>query len=267
MENLCNLEGKFAIVTGSSKGIGKETAILFAKRGATVLVCGRRPDATEETAANIRDLGGKAFSFHGDLSKPDAAKSMVRAALEHSDQIDILVNNAGIVRMEPFLEFQDSTWLEHIDIHMSGAFYCSRAVAREMSKTGGGSIVNLSTIAARMGNFGFAAYGPVKAALESLTRVLAVELATSGISVNVVAPGPVLNDQLLSLYGEERLRERGKTIPMGRLAHTEEVTRAILFFASPENRYITGQVLGVDGGASAAGCFTMEVYRRQSEQS
>lgn len=258
-----NLENQIAVITGSSKGIGREIALKFAQKGAKIVVCGRDSQRVNETVIAIQEQGGEALGFPFPISSKSDADRLVSATVKRFGRLDILVNNAGIVKMEPFLDCSEDTWAEHIEIHMTSTLVCSQAAAKAMSQNGYGRIVNISTIAANMANPGFAAYSSVKAAVESLTKVMAVELAPLGITVNCVAPGPVMNQQLLGLYGEDRLRERMLTIPLRRLAEPEEVAHAVLFFALKESGYITGQLLGVDGGAKAAGCFTAEIYRQR----
>lgn len=235
-------------------------ALAFAREGCRVVVHGN--DA--ERAAQVREeCGGCAEVFLGDIAKKDVAQALMDFAVEKTGRLDILISNAGVVRMEPFLEFKAETWQLLLDVHLSGAFYCGQAAARHMARLGhGGRIIHISTIAAAFGQFGFTAYSPVKAGVEALTRVMAVELAAHGISVNCIAPGPVWNDMLENLYGAERLNERKRTIPMQRMAEASEVAAAALYLCSPEAGYMTGQVLHLDGGASAAGPFTMEVYKR-----
>ncbi len=258
-----SLANRIAVVTGSSNGIGRAVALEFARRGASVLVCGRDAGRVDATLREIEAEGGTARPFAGELSSKERCDALIETAIQHFGRVDILVNNAGGVKMEPFLDFHSETWREHLDVHVSAALYCSQAAARDMVTRQNGRIIHISSIAAAMGGPGFTAYGPVKAALESLTRVMAVELAEHGISVNTVAPGPVMNDMLVQLYGEETLRERAMSIPAGRLATREEVAHAVLFFALPSSGYITGQVLGVDGGARAAGCYTAGIYRQR----
>lgn len=263
MDGIRPLDKQVALVTGSSKGIGRAIAIAFARQGASIAVCGRDSGRVDEAVAQIRSADGIAFPFVGGLSSKAECDALAGAVIERMGRIDILVNNAGEVKMEPFLDFSAATWQEHVDVHMSAALYCSQAAARDMVARKSGRIIHISSIAASMGGPGFTAYGPVKAALESLTRVMAVELAPHGISVNAVAPGPVMNEMMVELYGEEALRERAFSIPAGRLATREEVAHAALFFALPASGYITGQVLGVDGGARAAGCYTAGIYRQR----
>ncbi|MBI5282673.1 MAG: glucose 1-dehydrogenase [Candidatus Solibacter usitatus] len=252
-------EGKTAVITGSTSGLGREMAVRFAREGCRVVVHGTDAGRAEQVRA---ECGEGAEVFLGDISQPEAAEALIAHAVEKTGRLDILVNNAGVVKMEPFLEFRAETWRLLLDVHLSGAFYCGQAAARVMAKQGSGRIINVSTIAAGFGQYGFAAYGPVKAGVEALTRVMAVELAEHGIAVNCIAPGPVWNAMLENLYGAERLKERSKTIPMQRMGEAGEVAEMAMYLASAEAGYVTGQVLHIDGGASAAGCFTMEVYRR-----
>ncbi|MCZ2155254.1 MAG: SDR family oxidoreductase [Bryobacterales bacterium] len=263
MHEICSLENQTAVVTGSSNGIGKAIALKFARHGAAVLVCGRNSERVHDAVREIQAQGGTAHPFVGTLSSKESCEALINTAVERFGRVDILVNNAGQVKMEPFLDFRSETWLEHLEIHVNAALYCSQAAARNMMTRQSGRIIHISSIAAGMGGPGFTAYGPVKAALESLTRVMAVELAEYGISVNTVAPGPVMNDMLVQLYGEETLKERAMSIPARRLATREEVAHAVLFFALPASGYITGQLLGVDGGAKAAGCYTAGIYRER----
>lgn len=236
-------------------------AVRFAREGCRVVIHGTDAARAEEVRA---ECGESAAVFLGDVAREEVAGALTAFALERFGRLDILVNSAGVVKMEPFLEFRAETWRQLVDVHLSGAFYCSQAAARVMAAGAGGRIIQISTIAAGYGQFGFGAYSPVKAGVEALTRVMAVELASHGISVNCIAPGPVWNDMMEHLYGVERLKERCKTIPMQRMGLASEVAELALYLVSPAAEYMTGQVLHLDGGASAAGPFTMEVYKRST---
>jgi len=253
------LQGRTAVITGSTKGLGREMALAFAREGCRVVVHGTDAERAGQVQA---ECGCGSEVFLGDISKQDVAQALMDFAVEKTGRLDILISNAGVVRMEPFLEFKAETWQLLLDVHMNGAFFCGQAAARHMVRSGGGRIIHISTIAAAFGQFGFTAYSPVKAGVEALTRVMAVELASRGISVNCIAPGPVWNDMLENLYGAERLSERQRTIPMQRMAEASEVAAAAIYLCSAEAGYMTGQVLHLDGGASAAGPFTMEVFKR-----
>jgi NAD(P)-dependent dehydrogenase (short-subunit alcohol dehydrogenase family) len=231
--------GRVAIVTGASRGIGKATA--------------------------VRECGRKAVTCLGDVGDPEMASKLVDCALASFGRLDILVNSAGIARLVPFLELTPAIWRQFLDVHLSGTFYVGQAAARTMvSAGGGGRIVNVSSIVASMGMYGVAAYSAVKGGVLSLTRVMAVELAQSGVTVNAVAPGPVATEQLRAVYDDEMYRERSRSIPLRRLAEPEEVAGAIAYLVSPDAAYVTGQVITVDGGASAIGCYSAEAYKRSA---
>lgn len=251
-----------AVVTGSTRGLGKAIALRLARAGWRVVVHGTDASRAGEVRAQC---GQDAAVFLGDIALQSTAEGLARCALEHTGRLDAWISNAGLVKMEPFLEFSAGTWRRLVDVHLSGAFFGGQAAARAMAGQGWGRIVNISTIAAQFGQYGFAAYASVKAGVEALTRVMAVELASAGITVNCIAPGPVWNEMLEGLYGAERLQERQRTIPLGRMAEAEEVAAAAEWLLGGEAGYLTGQVIHLDGGASAAGPFTMEVYRRSRE--
>jgi 3-oxoacyl-[acyl-carrier protein] reductase len=234
-------------------------ALRLARSGWRVVIHGN--DALRADAVRA-ECGEEALVFLGDIARKDVNDALARFAVEQTGRLDAWVSNAGVVKMEPFLEFSAETWQRLVEVHLNGAFYGGQAAAREMAKRGWGRIVHVSTIAASFGQFGFAAYAAVKAGVEALSRVMAVELASHGITVNTVAPGPVWNEMLEGLYGAERLRERERTIPLQRMAQAEEVAAAVEWLLSDNAAYITGQILRVDGGASAAGPFTLEVYKR-----
>jgi NAD(P)-dependent dehydrogenase (short-subunit alcohol dehydrogenase family) len=222
------------------------------------------PERVEAAAAGIRQTGARAVAHPGDVSDPAAAAGIIERAVREFGRIDILINNAGISRMSPFFDITPESWREFLDVHLSGSFYCGQAAARAMKDSGGGRIVNVSSIAASMAMYGTAPYAAAKGGILSLTRVMAVELAPFGILVNAVAPGPVATEQLRAVYDDKMYRERSRAIPLGRLAEPEEVASAVLFLVSPEASYITGQVITLDGGAAAVGCYSYETYKRQA---
>lgn len=256
------LEGLSAVITGSARGIGRSMAERFIAEGARVVVHGTDANRTCKVA---EELGAACCA--GDVRKRETADALLKTCLDSYGSIDVFIANAGLVRMKPFLEYDEEFWRESVDVNLSGTLYGCQAAARAMVKAGQrGKLITVSTIGANMGQFGFTGYGTTKAAVIGLTKVMAVELAAHGITANCIVPGPVMNDMLVSVYGEERLKERRKTVPLGRLAEAAEVASMAVFLASKEAGYITGQTFVVDGGASAAGCYTMEVYRRAGAQ-
>lgn len=256
------LDGLAAVITGSARGIGRAMAERFIAEGAHVVVHGTDAMRTCKVA---EEIGGACCA--GDVRRRETAEALVKTCLDSFGSIDIFVANAGLVRMKPFLEFDEASWRESMDVNVTGALYGCQAAARAMAGAGkGGRLLTVSTISANMGQFGFTGYGASKAALLGLTRVMAVELAEHRITANCIVPGPVTNAMLTNLYGEERLRERKRTIPLGRLAEASEVANLAVFLASEEAGYITGQSFVLDGGASAAGCYTIEVFNRASRK-
>lgn len=234
-------------------------AIRFSEEGCRVVIHGTNSKGAEETA-NL--CTGETEIVVGDIRDPETSSELVEAALGHFGRLDILVNSVGNAKLEAFLDFDYGHFKDMMAMHVDGTFLACQHAARAMARLGGGSILTMSSVAAAHGQFGFGAYGTAKAAIEGLTRVLAVELAQYKIRVNCLAPGPVLTDMLKTVYTADQLTERARTIPVQRLASPQEVADTALFLVSPESAYITGQVLRLDGGAGAAGCFTMEVYRR-----
>jgi 3-oxoacyl-[acyl-carrier protein] reductase len=257
------LAGKTAVVTGSTRGIGRAIALRFAREGANVVVNGVSQERGEAVLAELAAEGAQAQFCPGDVSSPEFAKEMADFAMWKFGALDIFVSNAGHVAFEPFLSMSSGTWRRFLDVHVSGAFFCGQAAANKMVEGGrGGRIVNMASVAGQFGLYGFAAYSTVKGALMALTRVQAVELARHGITANAIAPGPVWNETMEGLWGKERLEERCKTIPLGRLAQAGEVASLALFLASDEASYVNGQTYIVDGGASAAGLYAHEVFKR-----
>jgi NAD(P)-dependent dehydrogenase (short-subunit alcohol dehydrogenase family) len=259
------LDGKTAIVTGSTKGIGRAIATTFAAAGAQVVIHGTDRGRADAARRQIESAGGAAAVCLGDVAEEAFAPRLVDFAVREFGGVDILVTNAGILGLEPFLTLPHETWRRFIEVHLSGAFYCGQAAARRMvEQKRGGRLLNMSSVSSAFAFHGFTAYATVKAAVLSLTRVQAVELAEHKITANALVPGPVWNEAMDDLWGPERLAERCKTIPLGRLATGDDVAQAALFLASPAADYITGQSFVIDGGASAAGLYAHEVYKHLS---
>lgn len=252
------LAGKIALITGAGRGIGQATAELFAGEGAKVALVSRTRDEVEQTAARINERGGEALPFAADISDPQAVESVVNETIARFGQIDILVNNAGISEASTFHETPFEEWNRVMLVNLYGAVHCAREVSRTMvHRGGGGAIVNVSSIHGQRAEAGASSYDVAKGGMDQLSRALAVELAPHGIRVNSVAPG-FIETRMAELNGvSEHLSQWFKDIyvgrrkiPLARPADPSEVATAILFLASDEASYITGQVLGVDGGLS-----------------
>ncbi|NNE17577.1 MAG: 3-oxoacyl-[acyl-carrier-protein] reductase [Myxococcales bacterium] len=243
-----DLAGKIAIVTGGSRGIGRATSIALAQAGAHVLVNYRsNEEAALETVRLIEEAGGGAELVAFDVADPDSVERTIKEALTRHGQIDILVNNAGISIDQLLLRVSakdlETTWATNVN----GAVYCAKACIRPMMKKRWGRIINLSSVVGESGNAGQAVYSSSKAALLGLTRSLAREYASRGITVNAVAPGFIETDMTADLPEAARQGIVDQT-PLGRIGRPEEVAAAVVFLASEEAGYITGQVVRVNGG-------------------
>jgi 3-oxoacyl-[acyl-carrier protein] reductase len=243
------LAGKVALVTGGSRGLGRAIALAFARQGADVAINYRgNASAAEEVASSIRELGRHALALQGDTSAGrEACEAIVKAALDELGRIDILVNNAGITRDDLLMRMSAEAWDEVIATNLSGPFWMTRAIARPMMKARAGRIINMSSAAGRMGNPGQANYAAAKAGLIGLTKTTARELASRGITCNALAPGLIETDLTADLP-EAANQALISMTPLGYIGSVEDVAAAAVYFASDEARYVTGQVLGIDGG-------------------
>jgi NAD(P)-dependent dehydrogenase (short-subunit alcohol dehydrogenase family) len=246
-------EGKTAIITGGSAGIGLAIAARLATEGAEVLLTGRRPEQLEAAAAELVAQGARVHSLAGDVSAADAPQQIVEAALSRWSRIDVLVNNAGVAHEATFLEIDQEVWDYDLQVMLTAPFRISQHVGREMVKTGGGAIINLASIDGH-GADGAASYGVAKAGLIQLTRNIAVELAPHGVRCNSVSPGYVITPMVTSTTTPEllaQMRTSFHRVPLGRTLTVEEVAAACAFLASDEASGITGIDLIVDGGTVA----------------
>jgi 3-oxoacyl-[acyl-carrier protein] reductase len=239
LAEFCSLEGKTALVTGGSRGIGRAIALELAGAGASVVVGYR--SAAEEAEEVAREASGRAVQ--ADVSDPDQARALV----EEAGEVELLVNNAGLTRDGLIARMPDDDWRSVVETNLSGMFYTCRAVARGMMKRRSGSIVNVSSIVGVRGNPGQTNYAAAKAGIIGFTKALARELGARGVRANVVAPGYV-KTALTDVLPEEARQAMLANTPLGRLGDPEDVARAVRFLCSDEASFVTGEVLLVDGG-------------------
>lgn len=241
------LSEKVAIVTGASRGIGRSIALALAAQGAKVVASARNAEALDNLVAEIEGLGGEATAVAGDVAVAADAARLIEQAVAAYGQLDILVNNAGITRDGLLLRMKDEDWDAVIDTNLKGAFLCIRAAAKVMSKQRSGRIINISSVVGEMGNAGQANYCSSKAGLLGLTKSVARELARRNITVNAITPGFIVTDMTDGMTDKAR-ESMTEQIPLGRLGEADDVANAVIFLASEQSSYVTGQVLGVNGG-------------------
>ena len=243
-----SLQGKVALITGGSRGIGAAVAQTLATAGAAVVVCARNGEAAAATASAIAAQGGQALGVAADVSRAEDAERLMKACLERFGRLDILVNNAGITRDGLVLRMKDGDWSDVLAVNLNGAFYCARAALRVILKQKqSGRIINIGSVVGSMGNAGQANYVTSKAGLIGLTKALAREVAARGVTVNLVAPGFIETDMTANLPDAVKETYRGQ-IPLGRFGTAADVAAAVAFLASDGAAYITGQVIHVNGG-------------------
>ena len=242
------LDGKTALVTGASRGIGRAIALCLAAEGARVAInYAGNVKAAEEVKAAIEAAGGTAVLCQADIADSAAVEAMVANVVKEFGTIDILVNNAGITRDTLLMRMKDEDFTKVLDTNLKGVFYCTKAISKLMMKKRSGRIINMASVVGLVGNAGQTNYAAAKAGVIGFSKSAAKELASRGITVNVVAPGFIGTDMTAGL--PESVKEKMLTdIPLGRMGEPEDVASAVLFLASDQASYITGQVVNVDGG-------------------
>ncbi|MBE6185373.1 3-oxoacyl-[acyl-carrier-protein] reductase [Heyndrickxia ginsengihumi] len=242
------LENKVVLVTGGSRGIGREIALEFAKNGADVIVnFAGNADRAETVVSEIKAIGQEAIAIQADVSNADDVQQLFKAAIEKFGKIDILVNNAGITRDNLLMRMKEAEWDDVINTNLKGVFLCTKAATRPMMKQRSGKIINITSIVAISGNPGQANYVAAKSGVIGLTKTSARELASRGITVNAIAPGFITTDMTDTLT-EEIKQEMLKQIPLARFGEPKDIAKVALFLASDAADYLTGQTIHVDGG-------------------
>jgi 3-oxoacyl-[acyl-carrier protein] reductase len=244
------LKDKVAVVTGSSRGVGRSVAVDYAKEGARLII--NYP--SNETAANevvdeIKKIGSDAVAVKADVAQKSDAELLVEAAIDNFGRIDILVNNAGFTRPAMMLKMNEDEWDDVVDIHMKGVFLCSQAAGKHMKEKNYGKIINVTSVAGIVGTVGQINYSAAKGGVISMTKSMARELARNNVCANVISLGIVSTDMTETIRNDEKLKDiYMNRILLKRFAEAEDITPAFIFLASDESSYITGQLICVDGG-------------------
>ena len=241
------LENQIAVVTGAGRGIGQAISLKLASAGADVAVVDLKTEFCDETVQKIRALGRKAWAFAANVSEAASVEAAVGQILQEPGRVDILVNNAGITKDGLLMRMSEADWDAVLDINLKGTFLFTKEFSRSLLKQRSGRIVNIASVIGLIGNAGQCNYAASKAGVIGLTKSCAREFASRGITVNAIAPG-FIQTAMTDKLSQEQRDAITKQIPLASLGQPEDVAEAVLFFASPAARYVTGQVLAVDGG-------------------
>ena len=242
------LDGKVALVTGASRGIGRSIALMLAARGADIVInYAGNTEAAEKTKAEVEALGRKAMVIKADVGDTAACEAMVAEVVKEMGKIDILVNNAGITRDGLLMRMKEADWDAVLTTNLKSVYNCTKAVIKYMMKARSGRIVSISSVVGAMGNAGQSNYAAAKAGIMGFTKAVAKEVASRGITVNAVAPGFIATD-MTAVLPEKVVESLKAAIPMGRLGAPEDIAKAVAFLVSEDAAYITGQTLHVNGG-------------------
>jgi 3-oxoacyl-[acyl-carrier protein] reductase len=244
------LEGKAAVVTGGGRGVGRAVALAYAREGANVIVNYLKSDATaSEVVAEVETLGRKAKAVQADVAKKDDAQRLIQACVDEFGHIDILVNNAGFTRPAMLRKMTEDQWDDVLGVHLKGAFFCTQAAANAMAEQKSGRVINVTSVAGLAGTVGQINYSAAKGGLLSFTKSAARELARYNVCVNVISLGIVATEMSEKIRSDEKLKEiyMGRIL-LARFAEPEDISPAFVFLGSDDARYITGQLLCVDGG-------------------
>jgi 3-oxoacyl-[acyl-carrier protein] reductase len=241
------LQDKVAIVTGGGQGIGRATAMTFAREGAKVVVADMNEEATKAVADEITSSGGQAIPVVVNVAQADSVDAMVQATVDWGGTIDVLVNNAGITKDSRLQKMGEDAWDAVINVNLKGVWLCGKAASAKMLEQGSGSIINASSIVGLYGNFGQSNYAATKGGVIAMTQTWAIEMGPKGVRVNAIAPGFTMTP-MLETVPQKVLDDISSKTPMRRLGTPEDIANAYLFLASDESSFITGQVLAVSGG-------------------
>jgi 3-oxoacyl-[acyl-carrier protein] reductase len=244
---MSQLSNQVAVITGAGRGIGRAIALKFAAEGADIVCVSRSAENAEKAANEVRATGRKAWSYAVDVANSAAVAEAGEKILADAGKVDILVNNAGVTRDGLIMRMSDADWDEVLNTNLKGAFSFTKAFTRALLKQRSGRVINISSVIGLMGNAGQCNYAASKAGLIGFTKACAREMASRGITVNALAPGFIETD-MTKVLNEEMRTELLKRIPLNSFGQTDDIANAALFLASPAARYITGQVLTVDGG-------------------